>query len=272
RNRSRSRLFLSAMTLREWLLAQPFDLAMSSGFFGFFAHAGFLTALLEESFAPSRVAGSSAGALVAGFHASGMKPSEMRDHLSELRKSDFWDPFPGPGLVRGRRLRRVLEERLPVARIEDAALPLLISVFDVFAWRTVVLRSGDLARAIHASCCVPGLFWPVWIERRVCVDGGLRDHPGISGFEPGDRVLQHLLLSDESSSAFARARRRTEQNPNTAALVLPGLPKVGPNRLDEGMTAFERAREAALQALDAPVSTEEGRGLWVLQRVRDSGR
>ena len=53
-------------TLRTWLTEAPFTLGMSSGFFGFFAHAGVLAALEEQGLTPRAVAGSSAGALVTG--------------------------------------------------------------------------------------------------------------------------------------------------------------------------------------------------------------
>jgi len=42
-------------TLRDWLRAGPFTLAMSSGFFGFYAHAGFLSVLEAEGLLPARV-------------------------------------------------------------------------------------------------------------------------------------------------------------------------------------------------------------------------
>ena len=35
----------SPPTLREWLRERPFSLALSSGFFGFFAHTGLVTVL-----------------------------------------------------------------------------------------------------------------------------------------------------------------------------------------------------------------------------------
>ena len=60
------------ITLRDWLAESPFSLAMSSGFFGFFAHTGMLAALEEAGVLPAEVAGSSAGALVAGLWASGI--------------------------------------------------------------------------------------------------------------------------------------------------------------------------------------------------------
>ena len=51
-------------TLRDWLAGKPFTLVMSSGFFGFFAHAGVVSVLEEQGLRPARIAGSSAGALV----------------------------------------------------------------------------------------------------------------------------------------------------------------------------------------------------------------
>ena len=53
-------------TLRRWLSEGPFTLDMSSGFFGFFAHAGVVSVLEEEQLFPARVSGSSAGALIGG--------------------------------------------------------------------------------------------------------------------------------------------------------------------------------------------------------------
>ena len=53
-----------APSLAEWLADRPFTLAMSSGFFGFFAHFGTLRALLDHGLSPARFCGSSAGALV----------------------------------------------------------------------------------------------------------------------------------------------------------------------------------------------------------------
>ena len=62
-------------TLRTWLSEAPFSLTLSSGFFGFFAHAGVMTVLEDEGFVPSRVSGSSAGALVGGLWAAGVSAS-----------------------------------------------------------------------------------------------------------------------------------------------------------------------------------------------------
>jgi len=64
----------------------------SSGFFGFFAHAGFLSALRELKINPVGYAGSSSGAIVAAMAASGMSDDAIRELLLSVKKTDFWDP------------------------------------------------------------------------------------------------------------------------------------------------------------------------------------
>lgn len=59
--------------LHRVLSGEDYALALTPGFFRFYAHIGVLKALEETGcLRPSAVAGSSAGALVGGFLASGM--------------------------------------------------------------------------------------------------------------------------------------------------------------------------------------------------------
>ncbi len=242
----------SAPSLREWLAQAPFALSLSSGFFGFFAHAGFVAALEEAGLTPARLGGSSAGALVAGCWASGLTAAEIADTFLGLRREDFWDPAPGLGLLRGRLFRRRLEATLGARRIEDCPRPLAVSVWDVLGRRTRVLRRGDLAAAIHASCAFPGLFQPVWIDRRPHLDGGIADRPGLQSVD-GERVLYHHLASRSpwrrpGSPALAVPARK-----GLAPVVVHGLPRIHPYCLDRGAEAFAIARDATRRALDRPV-------------------
>src|SRR5215831_5779294 len=152
---------IATTTLREWLAAGPFTLAMSSGFFGFFAHAGALSVLEGEGLVPARVCGSSAGALVGGLWAAGVPARDLCDELLRLRREHFWDVRPGLGLLRGSLFRARLEDLAPVPTFEQCRAPLAISVFDVGRLRTAVLRSGALAPALHASCAAPVMFHTV---------------------------------------------------------------------------------------------------------------
>lgn len=244
----------SSLTLRDWLRERPFALSLSSGFFGFFAHTGVLTVLEDEGLLPSRLTGSSAGALVGGLWAAGLAAPDLRDELNALRREHFWDPSPGLGFLRGRLFRERLLRLLPVRTFEACRVPLAISVFDVLSGRTRVIDEGEIAPAIQASCAVPGLFHPVWVDGRPMLDGGIADRPGILGLPEGERVLYHHLASRSpwrrrGSPSLALPRRE-----GLTSLVIQGLPRVGPFRLPEGMRAFAAARAAARAALDAPIA------------------
>jgi NTE family protein len=237
-------------TLRDWLREAPYTLGLSSGFFGFFAHAGVVSVLEEEGLLPARVLGSSAGALVGGLWAAGVPARRIREELLALRRADFWDPWPGPGLLRGRLFRARLERILPVATFEECPRPLAVSAFDVAARRTAVLRSGPLAPALHASCAVPLLFQPVRIGAGRYADGGVLDRHGLAGLGAGERVLYHHLTS---RSPWRRRNSPALQVPelrSLRAVAIEGLPRLGPFRLGRAAEALERAADAMRAALD----------------------
>ena len=238
------------MRLGDWLDERPFALAMSSGFFSFFAHTGMLGTLTDRGLSPTHVAGSSAGALVGGAWAAGLETHALADRLMSLRREDFWDPAPGAGLLAGRKLDRVLREMLPVATMRACRVPIRISAFEIRARRTEVFDNIDLVHAIRASCAVPGLFHPVRIGTRAYWDGGILDRDGLAGIPHGDRVLFHHIAS---RSPWRFGPEVIPRRADMVALVVDDLPRSGPFKLDAGRRALELAREATERALDAPI-------------------
>ncbi len=248
----RGRVLRTAMpTLREWLEEGPFALGMSSGFFGFFAHAGVLAVLEDEGLLPSRVAGSSAGALVTGAWAAGVDARALSDAFLALERRDFWDPSPGLGLLRGQLFRELLESLLPVRDLSECRVPAAVSVYDVLRRRVRVLDEGPIAPALHASCAVPFMFHPVRHAGGVLVDGGVVDRPGLAGLAGAPRILFHHLAS---RSPWRRAKAmRVPRRPGLITLLVDDLPRVNPFRLHEGARALDAARRAARDALDRQV-------------------
>jgi NTE family protein len=242
-------------SLGEELAHRPFALALSSGFFGFYAHAGLAEALEEAGLAPARLSGSSAGALVAGLWAAGLTAAQLRAELVALERADFWDPGPGLGLLRGELFRRRLEQILPARMFAACRVPLSVSAFDIGARRTVVLEAGDLASALVASCAFPGLLQPVRRDGRLLSDGGIADRPGLAGLRgqpDGEATLYHCLAS---RSPWRRRRSPVFEAPtrrDTITLRILDLPRVHPFRLDAGRAALAAAREATRRALAAP--------------------
>jgi NTE family protein len=239
-------------TLREWLSGGPFTLAMSSGFFGFFAHAGVMSVLEEEQLLPARVSGSSAGALVGGLWAAGVSPRTICTQLVELRREHFWDVRPGLGLLRGELFRARLESMLHGRTFDECRVPLAISAFDLGARRTAVLCTGPVAPALHASCALPFMFQPVRIGRRFYLDGGILDRPGLHGVQHGERVLHHHLLSRSPWRLPGSAALRPPERLNLKTVAIAALPRVNPFRLERGVEAMRRAAEGMRAALSRP--------------------
>ena len=117
-----------------------------------------------------------------------------------------------------------------------------------------VREKGELLPVVRASCSVPGMFHPVWMEGRPYVDGGVADRPGLDGMPKQERVLyHHLLTTARWRKDKTLPDRKRSQRPQLTGLVLQGLPRVGPNALDKGFEAFEAGYRGARKALGQPI-------------------
>ncbi len=185
--------------------------ALSSAFFGFYAHTGFLKALTQRGIVPDAYSGASAGALVAAFAGAGAL-AELEVMLGTLRRADFWDPgLPTGrplGLLKGRKFRKLLDDNLPAKTFADCVKPVVTVSVDLDRKQRHIDDSGSLAEAVHASCALPFLFRPVMRGGVPHVDGGLIDKVPISALidrHDLDVVYVHQIPSSGLDSKVPRA-------------------------------------------------------------------
>lgn len=151
-------------------------LALSGGAARGAAHVGVLKAFEEAGVRVDCVAGTSAGALVAGAYAAGMTVAELEEFARAMRWKDFGRvTLSRLGVQSNARMEEYVRARFPVARFEELKIPFAAVATDLQTGAAVVMRDeGDLAFAIRASCAVPGWYVPVTdTEGRQLVDGGL---------------------------------------------------------------------------------------------------
>ena len=285
-------------SLGQRLAGKRFGLVLSAGYFGFYGHTGFVEGLLASGLTPAAYAGTSAGGLVASFVAGGAPLSTVKALLLKQTRKGFWDPDPlgalldvargghGPsGLLQGRRFRSLLEETLPVKRIEDCPSPLLLVAAHLSRATPAVFTAGELAPRVHATCAYPGLFRAVALEDGLYWDGGLVDKApalALADSEAGrnlDALVVHYLPSrvrEKLGGAFAflhgmdaalaavrhdhfRLQLRVLQGRRLPVyVVVSELPEVSPSSMEKGVEAMEAARRSAEQALAAPPQAFEG--------------
>jgi NTE family protein len=152
-------------------------LALGSGGARGWAHLGVLQALAELGIPVEFVAGTSMGALVGAFFAAGQTDAlrDLAENLDWRRlRQFFWEiSLSRSGITDGRRLLEETQRLLGVAQFRELSLPFRAVATDLNNGGEVVLDSGHLLQALRASISIPGLFSPVWIGRRLLVDGGL---------------------------------------------------------------------------------------------------
>jgi NTE family protein len=141
------------------------------------AHIGALSVLLRERIPVDCVSGVSAGAVMGAVYCAGMPIEQVRAMVPHMR----WRRLASrarsrQGLFRFDKLERWLIMLLGDIDFADLEKPLAVITMDATTGERVVLRNGRVARAVRASCSVPGCVTPVEVEGRQLVDGGPVDN------------------------------------------------------------------------------------------------
>ena len=206
------------------------------------AHIGVLKALEELHVPVDYLAGTSIGAVIGGFYASGMTVAEMEKLVESLewdraflnftprqlksyrRKRDddlfLVDQKPGigggqfrlpVGLVQGQVIDTILSrETLRASEEHDfdrLLIPFRAVAGDLATGDAVILRSGSLARSLRASMSIPAALAPIEIDGRLLVDGGIAmNMPVDVARQMGADVV---IAVDISSTLLTRATLRS---------------------------------------------------------------
>jgi NTE family protein len=153
-------------------------IALGGGSARGYAHIGVLATLEQHGLAPDLVVGTSFGAVIGALYASGRTVGQMRRDASVMRRRHLLPQLLDFGLHRaalfeGRKLERYLETLVDGRSFEDLDIPLVVVATDVDSGERVSLDSGPLSKALRASVAMPGVFWPVEVNGRRLVDGGI---------------------------------------------------------------------------------------------------
>lgn len=138
------------------------------------AHIGVIKALEESKIKIDKITGTSIGAFVACLYAFGKDCEEIQKiglelewvNIAGLKLSKF-------ALLSNEKLGKLITDSIGDKNIEDANIPLSLVATNVANGEKVILNKGNIAKAVMASCAIPGIFEPVEIQNKLLVDGGV---------------------------------------------------------------------------------------------------
>lgn len=158
-------------------LNQPIRLALVLGGGGAkgLAHIGAIQELERAGIRPDLIVGCSSGAIAGALYADQPDLTQAVRGLIPVRKGQVLDyAYTNPifGIVHGDALQNLMKRLLSVQTFEELQIPLIIVATDLATGDLLEFSRGELASAVRASCAVPGVFKPVSLYGRYCIDGG----------------------------------------------------------------------------------------------------
>lgn len=176
------------------------------------AHVGVLKVLEAHRIPVDAIVGTSMGALVGALYASGYRAEAIEHILTDtpwteyiaydydrtqipFRRKQLQHAFPGDlkigidnhgdftlasGLFKRQPMLQFLNAKFrrvsAVRDFDDLPIPYRAVATDFANGESVTLCSGSLPRSVYASLAIPGGFYPITIEGRTLVDGGVADN------------------------------------------------------------------------------------------------
>lgn len=156
-------------------------LALGSGGARGFAHIGVIRTLEEAGIQVNYLAGSSIGALVATMYGVGHSIATL-ETFAKLFKRKFYLDFTvsRQGLIAGEKIESLVRLLAKSKTFAELDYPVQVVATDLLTGEKVVIKDGDVAKAVRASMSIPGIFKPVQWGERLLVDGGVVERVPVS--------------------------------------------------------------------------------------------
>jgi NTE family protein len=174
------------------------------------AHIGAFRALTEAGIRPSRIVGTSMGAVIGACIGAELVPGEILARLMQVGSRGIvrsllapWGGLWLDGLLRSDALHAALAELVPARTFAELRVPLTVTATDLDSGALVPLGEGGetvpLVDALHASCALPVFYPPVPLVGKRLGDGGLR---GVVPFEAARGIEAELVVAIDIGPGF----------------------------------------------------------------------
>jgi NTE family protein len=157
-------------------------LALSGGVGYCLAHIGVIKALEARGLEADVVAGTSGGALIGCFYASGLRSDRLEEIAREISWTKLMSPtmvFRDKGLLSSEPIEKLVDQMIGTKRrFNEMKLPLTVTAVDLISGKEIIFPNHPddlIAPAVRASCSVPLVYAPLKMGNWLLSDGGILD-------------------------------------------------------------------------------------------------
>lgn len=208
---------------------QKVALVLSTGGARGIAHIGAIEEIERQGYEISSIAGSSMGAMVGAFYASGnlSKGKEFLCSLNKRKKiwrlADF--AFSNKGFFKGERIIKELEKIISNVNIEDLPISYTAIATNILDGKEIVFKNGNLLEAIRASISLPSIFEPLKKDNMLLTDGGVINPLPLNRIErtEGDLLIGVTVSAfkeTENNESFLHKRSNIKNKYNLYSLMM----------------------------------------------------
>ncbi len=199
-----------------------FGLVLGGGGAKGLAHIGAIEVLEEHGIRPDCVAGTSIGSVIGAIYCLNGSADNLRRMASEMIHSDEFknlelDKFYTDSENIFERFKKEVFEKFYFGALlfrkshsktevtkklynnlfgdktfDDCKIAFTCNALDIQSGDEIMFRSGSLAKAVQASCAIPGIFPPFIEDDKILVDGGVIDNTPI---EPLKKLGAKIILT-----------------------------------------------------------------------------
>lgn len=230
------------------------------------AHIGVFKVMEQEGIRFDMVAGNSAGSIIGALYAAGFSWREMYEFAGEIRPLDILRRRTRLA-IRSEQIEEIVARALGERTFTDLIVPFTAIAVDVRTGDLIRITEGPVAKAVRASCSVPGIFTPTPWDDMMLIDGGtLNSVPADIVREMGaDKVVGVNLNHDRRNGTQSNNRMQillaainmmmsvnAERGVRASdVMISPDLSEYRYHRLDNLDDLVRRGEEAAREALPA---------------------
>ncbi len=263
------------------------------------AHIGVLKVLEEAGIKVDYIGGTSMGAIVGGLYASGYSAQELDSIFNSLDadaliqdftprgSKNFFEkrndelyalslPFKGfklgfpaafsKGLYNYTTVSRLTDNVRHIRDFDSLPIPFVCIATDIETGEEVVLHKGILPDAILASGAFPSLYYPVEIDGRLLIDGGVTNNYPVEevrkmgadiiiGVDVQDGLKDRTEIKGATGilvqiNNYQMIRKMDAKREATDIYIKPDITGYTVISFDDGRQIIDKGEEAALAILD----------------------